>query len=122
MTLTVTELLASTRPAVVQALVDATFDATETFRSQPSTVLDIMRTESAELLATNLGELDDNRLEDIYHVLASELADSPIPTPEGIGNARRIRLGTAPELDDYNPVIMWDLSFARRTLARRASD
>jgi hypothetical protein len=118
-TLTITETMAERRPAAVQALVDAAFDATATFKSDPCTVLAIMRAECVELLAENFGELDDPRLEWLYEVLRDELADSPLPTPEGISNARRIRLGSAPELEHYNPMIMWDLAFARRAIAKR---
>ena len=119
-TLTVTEALAQRRPEAVQALVDSAFDATSAFKSDPEAVLAIMRAECAGLLAENFGELDDERLRWLYEVLRDELSDRPLPTPEGIASARRIRLGTAPELEAYNPMIMWDLGFARRAMARRA--
>jgi hypothetical protein len=119
-TLTITEELARCQPEAVQALVDAAFDATDAFMSDPDTVLGIMRAECAGLLAVNFGELDDARLRWLYEVLRDELSDRPLPTPEGIASARRIRLGTAPELGRYNPMIMWDLGFARRAIARRA--
>ncbi len=118
-TLTTTQAVADAKPDAVQALVDAAFEATALFKSDPQTVLDIMRSQCAELLAENLGELDDGRLEWTYGVLRDELADSPVPTAEGISIARRIRLGTAPELEHYNPMIMWDLGFARRAMAKR---
>ena len=119
-TLTITEELAQRQPEAVQALVDAAFDATAAFKSDPETVLAIMRTQCAQLLAENFGELDDDRIRRLYEVLRDELSDSPLPTPEGIASARRIRLGTAPELEAYNPMIMWDLGYARRAIARRA--
>jgi hypothetical protein len=118
-TLTTTEAVAERRSDAVQALVDAAFDATVAFKSDPRTVLAIMRADCAELLAENFGELEDARLGWLYEVLRDELSDSPIPTPEGISNARRIRLGTAPELEHYNPMIMWDLAFARRAISKR---
>jgi hypothetical protein len=119
-TLTITEELAQRQPEAVQALVDAAFDATAAFKSHPETVLAIMRTQCAQLLAENFGELDEDRIRRLYEVLRDELSDSPLPTPEGIASARRIRLGTAPELEAYNPMIMWDLGYARRAIARRA--
>lgn len=119
-TLTITEALAQRQPEAVQALVDAAFDATAAFKSDPETVLAIMRTQCARLLAENFGELDDERIRRLYEVLRDELSDSPLPTPEGIASARRIRLGTAPELEAYNPMIMWDLGYARRAIVRRA--
>jgi NMT1/THI5 like len=120
-TLTTTEATAAGKPDALQALVDATFDATAMFKTQPQAVLAIMREECAGLLAEHFGMLDDARLEWLYEVLRDELADIPVPTPEGISNARRIRLGTAPELDHYNPMVMWELGFARCAMAKRAA-
>ncbi|WP_432826468.1 ABC transporter substrate-binding protein [Dactylosporangium sp. CA-092794] len=120
-TLTTTEAVAAERADAVQALVDAAFDATELFRSDPQQVVDIMRSECRELLAEHFGELDDARLARLQEILRDELSDWPVPTPEGVSVARRIRLGSAPELERYHPMIMWDLGFARRAIDRRAA-
>jgi len=119
-TLTTTEATARGKPDALQALVDATFDTTALFKTDPHAVLAIMRKECADLLTEHFGVLEEDRLEWLYGVLRDELADVPLPTPEGISNARRVRLGTAPELDAYNPMIMWELGFARRAMARPA--
>ena len=120
-TLTTTEKVANDQADAVQTLVDATFDATDMFKSDPEQVVDIMREECVDLLAEHFGEMNDARLIRLQAVLRDELAPTPVPTPEGISVARRIRLGTAPELEHYNPMIMWDLSFARHTMAQRAT-
>ena len=119
-TLTTTEAIAGTYPGAVQALVDAAFDATELFTTDPDTVLGIMRSECAELLGEHFPGLDDAWLGRILPVLRDELAPLPVPTAEGVSVAWRIRLDTAPELREYNPMIMWDLSFARSAIAQRA--
>lgn len=120
-TLTTTEKAATEQADAMQTLVDATFSATDLFKFDPEQVVDIMREECIELLAEHFGELDDTRLTRLQAILRDELADIPVPTPEGISVARRIRLGTAPELEHYNPMIMWELSFARQAIARRAT-
>ncbi|WP_432838509.1 ABC transporter substrate-binding protein [Dactylosporangium sp. CA-092794] len=121
-TLTTTEAVAERKRDAVQALVDAAFDATDLFRRDPGQVLGIMRSQCRELLAEHFGELDDAGLARLQAILRDELSELPVPTPEGVSIARRIRLGSAPELEHYNPMIMWDLSFARRAMDRRAAD
>jgi hypothetical protein len=57
-------------------------------------------------------------MERIYGILRDELSEQPIPTPEGIANTRRMALSRMPELTDFNPLVMWDLSFARAAAKR----
>jgi hypothetical protein len=120
-TLTTTESVVQRAAADVQRLVSGTFDATAVFRADRAAVLRIMREECADLLAEHFGTLDDEAMAGLYETLRAELAEVPVPTAEGISNARRIRIGTAPELDGYNPLLMWDLSFAREALRERAA-
>jgi hypothetical protein len=58
-------------------------------------------------------------MERIYGILRDELSEQPIPTLDGIANTRRMAVVRMPELKDFNPLVMWDLSFARAALARR---
>ncbi|MFI5958982.1 ABC transporter substrate-binding protein [Cryptosporangium sp. NPDC051539] len=120
-TLTTTEETAAHRADAVQTLVDSAFDASELFRTDPARVVGIMRSECAELLGEHFGALDETRLIRLQEILRDELSDQPVPTPEGVSIARRIRLGSAPELQRYNPMIMWDLGFARRAIEKRSS-
>ncbi len=126
-TLTTTERFIEERRADVQALVNAAFDANRVFKTEPDTVLPLMRGECRELLAEHLDVSTDARVVRLYEILRDELADEPVPTPDGVRNALRIirgepagrpQRGTQHYEDDvvpasFNPLLMWDLSFAR---------
>ena len=60
-------------------------------------------------------------LRHLYEILRDELDDPPVPTLEAVLNMRRMRLKSAPELASFNPLLMWDLSFARRALRERGA-
>lgn len=114
MTLTLTEDLIGSRSADVQTLVDSCFAATKTFKTDKATTLRIMAGEPRSLLETQLEVRDNASLERTYETLRDELSDTPVPTTDAIWNVWRMRLDTAPELVNFNPLLMWDLSFARR--------
>jgi hypothetical protein len=42
-----------------------------------------------------------------------------VPSAEGISNAHRLQQGESPEIDRFNPLLMWDFSFAREALRAR---
>lgn len=118
-TLTAVQATLDAKHEAVQTLVNASFDTTRTFKTDLDAVLTVMKEDCLDLMAEHFPDIyEDEKMRFMAKTLATELSDYPIPTPEGISNARRIRLGTAPELDNYNPMIMWDLSFARTALAR----
>jgi ABC-type nitrate/sulfonate/bicarbonate transport system substrate-binding protein len=118
-TLTTTEGVIAARRQDVQDCLNAAFDATHLFKTDAATALRIMRDEALPLLQEHLEIPDDRALEQVYHLLRDELADVPVPTAAGIDNAWRMRLETAPELRDFNPLLMWDFSFAREALQVR---
>lgn len=113
-TLMLTEGLTGGRSADVQTLVDSCFAATRTFKTDREATLRIMAGEPRQLLEKQLEVRDDASLERIYETLRDELSDTPVPTTDAIWNVWRMRLDTAPELVNFNPLLMWDLSFARR--------
>jgi len=112
-TLTTTEKLVADRRAEMQALVDAAFEASRLFKHDRAAALAICRGEPMKLLA-----VDDAEMQRLYGILAEELSEMPIPSVEGLSNTRRMRLGMNPELADFNPLVMWDMSFARDAIAR----
>jgi ABC-type nitrate/sulfonate/bicarbonate transport system substrate-binding protein len=118
-TLTTTEDVAREKRQEVQSLVNAAFDACRVFKTDSATVLRIVRDEARELLGEYQHVSDEANLERIYRIMRDELADVPIPTAMGIANAWRMRLASSPELRDFNPMLMWDLSFAREALETR---
>jgi hypothetical protein len=108
-TLTTLESFATSQREDVQKLVDAAFAASHVFKHEPAAAMDIFMGEPVKLL-----KLDGrSAMERIYGILRDELSEQPIPTPEGIANTRRMALTRMPELGDFNPLLMWDLSFAR---------
>jgi hypothetical protein len=113
-TLTTLENFATSRRDDVQKLVDAAFDASRLFKHDPAAAMEICMREPVKLL-----KLDGRAaMERLYDILREELSEQPIPTPEGIANTRRMALTRIPELKDFNPLAMWDLSFARAALKR----
>lgn len=109
-TLSTTEAIARDRAGALGELVAAAFDAHEMFRTDFAGVLDICRGEPKELM-----EIDsEDELERVVGIIASELSPNPVPTPEGVANTWRMRLAKDPDLARFNPMIMWDLGFARR--------
>jgi hypothetical protein len=115
-TLTTTENIAARKRQALQQLVNAAFDTHWLFKNAPDTVLRIMREECLALLREHLVLPDDQSLTQLYRTLRDELADIPVPTAEGIANAHRMQFATAPHLREFNPLLMWDFSFAREAL------
>ncbi|HEY3917271.1 MAG TPA: ABC transporter substrate-binding protein [Stellaceae bacterium] len=115
-TLTTLESVAAARRADLQTLVEAAFDASRLFKHDPAAALDICMGEPVKLL-----KLDGRpAMERVYEILRGELSEMPVPTAEGIANTRRMALPRMPDLGDFNPLVMWDLSFARAALKERA--
>ena len=116
--LNTTENIAATKRDDVQKLVDAFFMANEVFQTDLATVERIIADEALELLSEHF-TIDDGFAKRLAPQLAEELTLIPVPSAAGVNNAQRIRFSTNPELRDFNPMLMWDLSFARSTLARQ---
>jgi NMT1/THI5 like protein len=108
-TLTTLESFATSRRDEVQTLVDAAFAASRLFKHEPAVAMDICMGEPIKLLKLE----GRNAMERIYGILRDELSEQPIPTCESIANTRRMALSRMPELKEFNPLLMWDLSFAR---------
>lgn len=114
-TLTTTEHLAAAKQPLIQTLIDAAFGASALFAEGAAIVKETMRNECMGLLTEHFpAAADESELTRIENVIRAELAPVPIPTAAGIATAHRMRLRQAPELASFNPLTMWDLSFARR--------
>lgn len=118
-TATTTEHIAASKQEAIQQLVDAMQMANDTFRTNPAAVVRVICEDAAPPLREHF-TFDAGLPERFHRVLRDELAERPFPTAAGINNAHRIRFRTNPELRDFNPLLMWDFSFARRSPARRA--
>jgi hypothetical protein len=53
-------------------------------------------------------------------MLQAEISPVPIPTLDGLRNALDIICARFPDLRSFDPLIMWDLSFARAALGARS--
>jgi hypothetical protein len=115
-TLTTTESFARTHADEVQRLVDAAFDASVLFKTDSAAALRIMQDEPKRLMKIE----DDTQLAKTYGILREELSDEPLPSAAGVSNTHRMRLASTPALAGFNPLLMWDFSFARNS-ARRAA-
>ena len=116
-TLTALQPLVDERPDDIADLVAAAFEASWLFRTDEAATLAVLRREPQALLG-----IDDGALRALYLVLRDELSPEPVPTAEAISNTHRMRLGRNPELAAFNPLLAWDLSFARRARREREAD
>jgi hypothetical protein len=108
------------RPADIQGLVSATFEANRRFQTDREAVLKTMRGEARPFLEQHFEIPDDGWFERQYAYLADELSDLPVPELEGLINAIRIQVEQESHLRDFNPLLMWDLTFAREALRSQA--
>jgi ABC-type nitrate/sulfonate/bicarbonate transport system substrate-binding protein len=117
-TLTTREDLVEQRRQDVQALVNAVFDTTAAFKANDPAVFDIIKRECREPLKDHFQVPNDAWLEWLFKELRDELADQPVPTPRGVVNAHRA-ISDSDENRRFNPMLMWDLSFAREAAKGR---
>jgi ABC-type nitrate/sulfonate/bicarbonate transport system substrate-binding protein len=116
-TLTTTEAFIDSHREKVQTLVAAMFEASRTFRNDPEKTMSIISGEPQRLMEVQ----SRSEMERIYDVLKSELSEIPLPSAAGIANTHRMLLDSMPKLAEFNPLTMWDFSFARAVLASRGS-
>jgi hypothetical protein len=112
-TLTTTQDIIERRPDAVDTLVAAAFAASELFQHDRAAALAIMRNGPQQMMNDEQHSAID--LERTYEILRSELSAQPVPSPEGLVNTRRMSLPIFPELSNFNPLGMWDLTFAKRS-------
>lgn len=93
-----------------EALVRAAFEASRLFKTDAQAALGVLSREPKELLKI----ATEGALERVYAILRDELCDLPIPSMEGITNAVRMVEAREPDVANFNPLLMWDLSFASK--------
>lgn len=96
--------------SAAEALVRSAFGATSVFKRNPGRTLGIMISGPAKLM--NLA--NQAKVEHAYSILRDELSEVPVPRPEGLRNMQRMAQARDPGLADFNPLLMWDLSFASK--------
>lgn len=117
---TTTEKKIAEDPAPIAGLVAAMFDACELANTDPGRFLEIMRTQCLDDLREHFALADEAEIVRLGEIMRTEIDPVPIPTLEGLENSLAVAGARYPELAGYNPLLMWDLSFARRELQRRS--
>jgi NMT1/THI5 like len=115
-TLTTTEGIIGSKRTELQALVSAAFEASRIFVSDRAAVVDLMREECLPGLGEHFELKNDHDLERLYEQLVEGMCSPPLPSADGIINAYRMQVDAAPEMRGFNPLLMWDLSFAREAM------
>jgi ABC-type nitrate/sulfonate/bicarbonate transport system substrate-binding protein len=110
------DVVAARRSEILE-LVRAAFDTARLFKGDAATTLAILEREPMELMKIG----DPPTLARVYEIIRDELAEAPVPLPASVSNFHRMLLDHAPELADYNPLLMWDLSFAQQVIEENVS-
>jgi hypothetical protein len=105
------------RPADVEAFVKGAFDAAQMFKHDRAASLAVMKAAPEKLMSFDVQ--DDAHLERLWEILSEETAEVPMPTAEAISNFHKMTFPEYEELKDYNPLTMWDTSFAINELESR---
>jgi ABC-type nitrate/sulfonate/bicarbonate transport system substrate-binding protein len=118
---TMTESYIAGNREAVRVLVEAMFDACERvdndaawFRERVVDAIDELHERHPEI--TSDGDIDR-----AAKILRAEIAAIPFPTAEGIKNAYDVATLQFPEIEGFNSLLMWDLSFARSACGERGA-
>jgi ABC-type nitrate/sulfonate/bicarbonate transport system substrate-binding protein len=115
---TTTESFIARNRDAVELLVEAMFDTCARINSDPAWFRELT-IESLEALREHFPLEDDAAVDRFCAVQLPEIAALPIPTPQGLTHAYDVAVLQYPEITGFNPMLMWDLSFARASYARR---
>lgn len=107
---TTTRAVIQDRPTDLETFLKGAFDAAEVFKKDRATSLDIMKSAPEKLMTFEVQ--GDAHLERLWEILSEEIAEVPIPTAEAISNFHKMTFPEYDELKTYNPLTMWDTSFA----------
>jgi ABC-type nitrate/sulfonate/bicarbonate transport system substrate-binding protein len=108
-TLTTTTRYVNSHPEEVTALLHALVDAIHYFKTERQGTLDIINKTCRDLLKLE----SDEELELFYDHHVETYQAKPYPTPEAIQNVFALGVKDTPEVEGFNPLIMWDLHHLR---------
>lgn len=117
---TTTEAYVAANRETVRGLVGAMFEASERIASEADWLLEIVRADCLDALREHFPLAGDAEIALFTERQRAEIAPVPIPTLEGLRNAFDVARAQYETLEGFNPLLMWDLSFARHTFAARA--
>lgn len=115
---TTTESFIERNRDAVMLLVEAMFDTCARVNAEPAWFRELT-VESVEALREHFPLEDDAAIDRFCAAQQPEIATVPIPTPEGLAHAYDVAVLQYPEIAGFNPLLMWDLSFARAAYTRR---
>lgn len=93
----------------ISALLHALVDAIHFFRTRRADTLAIINEHCRYLLRLR----SDDELEHFYRYQAEVLQSKPYPTPAAIQNVFALAVKETPAIEDFNPLVMWDLHHLR---------
>ena len=96
------------KPGETMAFLKAYCEAICLFKTQKERTKELLW----EALSAKL-HFDDEAIERLYDDVNSTMQKKPYPSTDAIYNTFELALGDYPELEDMNPVSMWDLHFLR---------
>ncbi len=102
----------------VTLLVEAMFDTCARINAEPVWFRELAL-EAIDLLREHFALADDAAIDRFCSIQTAEIAPFPIPTPEGLTHAYDVAVLQYPEIRNFNPLLMWDLSFADKAYASR---
>ncbi len=96
------------KPGETMAFLKAYLEAICLFKTQKERTKELLW----EALSAKL-HFDDEAIERLYDDVDSTMQRKPYPSTDAINNTFEVALREYPELEDLNPVSMWDLHFLR---------
>lgn len=114
---TLTEAYIAANRETVATLVRAMFAACGRIAADPAWLLDITREQCLESLREHFTFADDAAVARFAQTYLGEVAPDAYPTLRGLENALEVASLQYEGLDGFNPLTMWDLSFANSVLA-----
>jgi ABC-type nitrate/sulfonate/bicarbonate transport system substrate-binding protein len=108
-TLTTTTRYVNNHPEEVAALLHALVDAIHYFKTEPKGTEAIINKTCRDLLKLK----SDDELTHFRNYQAETYQPKPYPTPEAIQNVFQLGVHDTPEVEGFNPLVMWDLHHLR---------
>lgn len=109
-TLTTTTTYVNTHEEEVRSLILALVDAIHFFKTRKTETLAIIRKHCAELLKIQ----SDEEWNCFYESQADSLEKKPYPSLDAIRNVFALAVKRDPQIENFNPLSLWDLHFLRQ--------
>jgi ABC-type nitrate/sulfonate/bicarbonate transport system substrate-binding protein len=109
-TLTTTTTYVNTHEEEVRSLILALVDAIHFFKTRKTETLAIIRKHCTELLKIQ----SDEEWNCFYESQADSLEKKPYPSLDAIRNVFALAVKRDPQIENFNPLFLWDLHFLRQ--------